>query len=177
MFAVERIFLRSHKCESRVSSAFLPRMQTCFERSDCLRASAVVRSQEPLQLLEAFARRHWMHLSGWTLTSVKWWQFRLRQHLREGGGNHGRGSPIKCLAGFTLNQYKKKFTIQTPRCAIFAPINHTKKKCFPCSDLVLGSIYKYNLYCAVKHRNLESLSRLWHFRGNFTLTWQHAYDF
>lgn len=107
-FADERIFSCCHKCESRVSSAFPPRMQTCFYRRDCLRTSALLRSQDPLQLSEAFDRHHWMHLFSWTLTSVKWWQFRLRQHLRERGRNRGRGSPIKCLAGFTLNQYKKE---------------------------------------------------------------------
>lgn len=101
--AAQRIFRRSPKRESRVPS-------TCPRRcvgNDRRHLSAAVRSQWPLQLSEAFAGLYWSYLFGWTMTSVKWWRFWLRQHLREQGWNRGRGSPIKCLVGFTLNRYKK----------------------------------------------------------------------
>lgn len=83
---------------------------TCPHRcvgKDCRHLSAEVRSQWPLQLSETFAGLYWSYLFRWTMTSVKWWRFWLRQHLREQGFNRGRGSPIKCLVGFTLNRYTK----------------------------------------------------------------------
>lgn len=152
------------------SPEFPPRART-IAGNDCWRLSAALQSQWPLQLSETFAGLYWSYLFGWTMTSVKWWRFWLRQHLREQGCNRGRGSPIKGLVGFTLNRYKN---ISRFRHLPVRTLNQkTKKK--NASLTVCFYIFKYNLYCAVKHRKLNSLSRLWHFRGNFILTWQNAY--
>lgn len=151
------------------------RAELCFYGNDCRRLSAAVWPRRPLRLWEAVAAPYWSYLFGWTMTSVRRWRCRLRQHLGELGCNRGRGSPIKSsLVDLTLNQYKKKnHNLDTSLCD---PKKTESQKCFACCDSFLGGIYKCNLYCAVKSRKLKSLSRLWSFGGNFILPWQHAYE-